>query len=211
MGRTVKAAHHSALPDYKVGERENEDSSESALANDVVAVNPVPMMAGPMAWNPAIMVTVIPVSRTAIVKPSIAHIDVKTDCFRCCQHTAQAKHSGHKYCKFVFHSFSKCLRIMTRIGRLVFKIDNLDIARSVFEHGRRNNIPSEQDCPSETWRNANRQFAVTTSAGDDTGSTHLPCSRMRSFNRSTASASGILNFTGVFPTYKFTFPGAPPT
>jgi hypothetical protein len=43
------------------------------------------------------------------------------------------------------------------------------------------------------------------------GSTHLPCSRIRSCNRSTASASGMLNFTAVFPTYRFTFPGAPPT
>jgi hypothetical protein len=33
-----------------------------------------------------------------------------------------------------------------------------------------------------------------------TGSIHLPCSRIRSFNRSTASASGMLNFTAVFPT-----------
>ena len=32
------------------------------------------------------------------------------------------------------------------------------------------------------------------------GSTHLPCSRIKSFNRSTASASGILNFTAVLPT-----------
>ena len=32
------------------------------------------------------------------------------------------------------------------------------------------------------------------------GSTHLPCSRIKSFNRSTASTSGILNFTAVLPT-----------
>jgi hypothetical protein len=43
------------------------------------------------------------------------------------------------------------------------------------------------------------------------GSIHLPCSRMRSLRRSTASASGILNFTAVLPTYRFTLPGAPPT
>src|SRR5213592_2181423 len=29
----------------------------------------------------------------------------------------------------------------------------------------------------------------------DAGSTHLPCSRIKSCNRSTASASGILNFS----------------
>ena len=39
-------------------------------------------------------------------------------------------------------------------------------------------------------------YTVATAAG----STHLPCSRMRSFSRSTASASGMLNFTGVLPT-----------
>src|SRR6266480_3903448 len=38
----------------------------------------------------------------------------------------------------------------------------------------------------------------TVSAG--AGSTHLPCSRIKSCNRSTASASGILNLTAVFPT-----------
>src|SRR6266481_2361521 len=43
------------------------------------------------------------------------------------------------------------------------------------------------------------------------GSTHLPCSRIKSFSRSTASASGMLNFTAVLPTYRFTLPGAPPT
>jgi hypothetical protein len=32
------------------------------------------------------------------------------------------------------------------------------------------------------------------------GSTHLPCSRIKSCNRPTASASGMLNFTGVLPT-----------
>ena len=32
------------------------------------------------------------------------------------------------------------------------------------------------------------------------GSIHLPCSRIKSCNRSTASASGILNFTAVLPT-----------
>src|SRR5438270_399209 len=32
------------------------------------------------------------------------------------------------------------------------------------------------------------------------GSIHFPCSRIKSFSRSTASASGILNFTAVFPT-----------
>ena len=32
------------------------------------------------------------------------------------------------------------------------------------------------------------------------GSTHLPCSRMRSLSRSTASASGMLNFTACLPT-----------
>lgn len=32
------------------------------------------------------------------------------------------------------------------------------------------------------------------------GSTHFPCSRMRSTRRSTASPSGMLNFTGFFPT-----------
>jgi len=32
------------------------------------------------------------------------------------------------------------------------------------------------------------------------GSTHLPCSRIKSTRRSTASASGMLNFTGVLPT-----------
>jgi hypothetical protein len=32
------------------------------------------------------------------------------------------------------------------------------------------------------------------------GSIHLPCSRIKSCNRPTASASGILNFTGVLPT-----------
>src|SRR5690242_2219943 len=32
------------------------------------------------------------------------------------------------------------------------------------------------------------------------GSAHFPCSRIRSFRRSTASASGMLNFTAVLPT-----------
>src|SRR6266542_1687903 len=32
------------------------------------------------------------------------------------------------------------------------------------------------------------------------GSTHLPCSRIKSFSRSTASTSGMLNFTAVLPT-----------
>ena len=32
------------------------------------------------------------------------------------------------------------------------------------------------------------------------GSTHFPCSRIRSLSRSTASASGMLNFTGCLPT-----------
>ena len=32
------------------------------------------------------------------------------------------------------------------------------------------------------------------------GSIHLPCSRIKSFSRSTASASGMLNFTAVLPT-----------
>ncbi len=43
------------------------------------------------------------------------------------------------------------------------------------------------------------QFA-STSAEAGAGSIHLPCSRMRSWRRSTASASGMLNFTGVLPT-----------
>jgi len=34
----------------------------------------------------------------------------------------------------------------------------------------------------------------------NSGSTHLPCSLMRSTNRSTASASGMLNLIGVLPT-----------
>ena len=41
--------------------------------------------------------------------------------------------------------------------------------------------------------------AVSAAAGSG-ASTHLPCSRMRSWSRSTASDSGMLNFTGVFPT-----------
>lgn len=107
MGRAAKAAHHPACPDYEVGERENEDSkSESALANNVVPVHPNLMVVPPVAWDPAIVNTVIPVSHAVIVKPSIADLDVKTDCFRCCQHTAQAEQSGHNYCKFVFHIFS---------------------------------------------------------------------------------------------------------
>src|ERR1700682_5981400 len=44
------------------------------------------------------------------------------------------------------------------------------------------------------------QFAAIASEEAGTGSIHLPCSRMRSCKRSTASASGMLNFTGVFPT-----------
>src|SRR5947199_10860938 len=43
------------------------------------------------------------------------------------------------------------------------------------------------------------------------GSTHLPCSRIRSCNRSTASAPRMLNLTAVLPTQTFTLPGAPPT
>lgn len=41
-------------------------------------------------------------------------------------------------------------------------------------------------------------FVVCSSAAS--GSTHLPCSAMRSTRQSTASASGMLNFTGVLPT-----------
>jgi hypothetical protein len=64
------------------------------------------MMSGPMAWNPTIVNAVIPVSRAVSIKPSIANLDVKPDCFRCCQHSAQAKQRDDKYCKFVLHIFS---------------------------------------------------------------------------------------------------------
>ena len=46
-------------------------------------------------------------------------------------------------------------------------------------------------------RPANQAKTGTSSGGM---STHFPCSRMRSCSRSTASPSGILNFTGVLPT-----------
>ena len=64
------------------------------------------MMVPPVAWNPTIVNAVIPVSPAVSVKPSIANLDVKPDCLRCCQHSAQAEQSGHKYCKFVLHIFS---------------------------------------------------------------------------------------------------------
>jgi hypothetical protein len=46
-------------------------------------------------------------------------------------------------------------------------------------------------------RRADTQLAV---AGTGGASIHLSCSRIRSCRRSTASASGILNFTAVLPT-----------
>ena len=47
----------------------------------------------------------------------------------------------------------------------------------------------------------NSSGSVQTRAGAaETGSIHFPCSRIKSFSRSTASASGMLNFTGVLPT-----------
>jgi hypothetical protein len=46
-----------------------------------------------------------------------------------------------------------------------------------------------------------RSVVVYTKTGVSfAGSIHLPCSRIKSCNRSTASASGILNFTAVLPT-----------
>ncbi len=39
-----------------------------------------------------------------------------------------------------------------------------------------------------------------TRTGSVAGSIHFPCSRIKSFSRSTASASGMLNFTAVLPT-----------
>src|ERR1051325_8879259 len=58
-----------------------------------------------------------------------------------------------------------------------------------------------------------RSHAVTPEAATSSvcGSTHLPCSRIRSTRRSTASVSGMLNFTAFLPTYRLIFPGAPPT
>src|SRR5947209_2017749 len=54
-------------------------------------------------------------------------------------------------------------------------------------------------------------YVVASAIETCVGSTHLPCSRIKSFRRSTASASGMLNFTDCLPTYRFTLPGAPPT
>jgi WD domain, G-beta repeat len=42
--------------------------------------------------------------------------------------------------------------------------------------------------------------AKAAGASSGMASTHLPCSRIRSTNRSTASISGILNFTAFLPT-----------
>jgi hypothetical protein len=85
------------VPDYEIEERENEDSNgNQPLTRDVVSVIPNPMIAAPMAWNPTIMNAAFPVSRASSVKPSIADLDVKPDCFRCCQHSAQAKQSHDK-------------------------------------------------------------------------------------------------------------------
>ena len=57
-------------------------------------------------------------------------------------------------------------------------------------------VHSGNSVPSAT------KFYETTSRLEtaDAGSTHLPCSRIKSCNRSTASASGILNLTAVLPT-----------
>jgi len=45
------------------------------------------------------------------------------------------------------------------------------------------------------------QIGYTVTGSDiTTGSTHLPCSRIKSTSRSTASNSGMLNLIGVLPT-----------
>jgi WD40 repeat protein len=54
------------------------------------------------------------------------------------------------------------------------------------------------------WLHKNQTRAVlpakAVGASSGTASTHLPCSRMRSTNRATASISGMLNFTAFLPT-----------
>jgi hypothetical protein len=46
----------------------------------------------------------------------------------------------------------------------------------------------------------NTAIAYTKAGVGRAGSAHLPCSRIKSCNRFTASASGILNLTAVLPT-----------
>ena len=55
-----------------------------------------------------------------------------------------------------------------------------------------------QDTISKNQRRVTAPRAAGASC--EIASTHRPCSRMRSTNRSTACASGILNFTGFLPT-----------
>ena len=76
----------------------------------------------------------------------------------------------------------------------------------VSENGGCHYSDRDGNCNGDRYSNGNgiggpaRYETASTGVACGAGSTHLPCSRIKSLRRSTASTSGMLNFTAVLPT-----------